>query len=77
MNRVVRRWAMLQKLLSGVVGLIVLGLAGTANATDLNIDFGDAFNTPASTFPGAGGQPGFWNEIDVLEVDPNRWTAWR
>jgi len=41
-------------------------MVGTANASELNIDFGDGTGTPTSTFSGAGGQAGFWNPINQL-----------
>jgi hypothetical protein len=55
------------------VTLLILFLGtGAVAAQSFNVDFGDAFGTPADSFGAAVGQAGHWNSITGLEEEPPR-----
>jgi len=53
---------MFRKLIGACVGLAMMGMAGTANAVPLNIDFGSSVTAPNS-YGAVANQAGFWNSI--------------
>lgn len=50
--------------------LVAAGTAAAAMAERINLDFGNAFATPANTYGAAANQPGTWNQI-AAQNTPN------